>query len=147
MTTTPPSEREFDELLDQLCEERISEEDWQRLVELLGGHHVLRVGEAHRRRYLDYIELHAALWSGGAARPHVSLPFPATQAPQEPPATPASPVLGFLGNMGRDGWPNILVNSISSYATLFSALAALFFVALILAAVERPDPRLPLSAY
>ena len=61
--TTSQSDQEFDDLLDQLCKGLLSDPEWQRLVELLGQ------SETHRQRYLNYIELHASLWSGGAVRP------------------------------------------------------------------------------
>ena len=91
--TTSQSDQEFDDLLDQLCEGLLSDPEWQRLVELLGQ------SETHRQRYLNYIELHASLWSGGAVRPALSLPLPTAETPLKPPAAPTSPVLGFLGSL------------------------------------------------
>ncbi len=74
--STPQSDQEFDDLLNQLCEEQLSERGWQRLGELLGQ------SQVHRRRYLDYLELHASLWSGGAGKPPVSLPPLVAQVPK-----------------------------------------------------------------
>ena len=51
--------QELDLLLEQLCEDRLDEQAGQRLVELLDG------SPACRRRYLDTLELHAALWTTG----------------------------------------------------------------------------------
>jgi hypothetical protein len=132
--TKPQNEQEFDDLLNQLCEEQLSERGWQRLVELLG-----QSGD-HRRRYLDYVELHASLWSGGVARPSLSLPLPEALAPQKSPAARASPVLGFLGNLGRDDWPASLGPAISGYLTFFAALIAIFVTALFFAPMARFDP-------
>lgn len=117
--STPQSDQEFDDLLNQLCEEQLSERGWQRLGELLGQ------SQVHRRRYLDYLELHASLWSGGAGKPPVSLPPLVAQVPQKSPAAPASPVLGFLGNLGRGGW-----GSISANLMTFAALIAIFVTVL-----------------
>jgi hypothetical protein len=132
--TMPQPDREFDDLLDQLCEDLLSDQGWQRLLELLGQ------SDSNRRRYLDYMELHASLWSGGALRPLVG-ELPA--ADEELLASlcggrscgTTSPVLGFLGGIGRSGWRRL-----GMYATLFAALAALLVISVIIVFARRTGP-------
>lgn len=50
----------LDELLEKLCEDRLNETEQQDLVRLLTQ------SEENRARYLDYVELHAALWAGSS---------------------------------------------------------------------------------
>ncbi len=59
--------REFEALLEGVCEDTLEAEGIERLNELMDS------GEEYRRRYLEYMELHAALWSG-AGRLHLPLP-------------------------------------------------------------------------
>jgi hypothetical protein len=59
--------REFEALLEELCEDTLEAEDVERLNEFLDS------GDEYRRRYLEYMELHAALWSG-SGRQHLPLP-------------------------------------------------------------------------
>jgi hypothetical protein len=150
--TMPEHDREFDILLDRLCEDLLSDQEWQQIVDLLTH------SESCRRRYLDYMELHATLWSGVAVRAGKGDSHLLCEAREGPRGTcvptgrqkvavtfsdPAdcgdrklvpggrSPVLGFLSDVDGTGW-----SSVSALAMLFSALAALLMVAVIVAVAQ-----------
>ncbi len=84
--------QELDLLLEQLCEELLEERAEKRLVELLDE------SEVCRRRYLDTLELHAALWTAGGAGAATSQVLPAvgrtgTGSPNPERSIPGAPVL------------------------------------------------------
>ena len=119
MQADPALTREFDALLEKMCEQQLNAVEQQQLEDFL------RLGEAWQQRYLSYVDLHTTLWlvEGNAST---------LAAPQEktlkdmlalvPGIAPASsttseessdwtssrkreqelPTLGFLGGMIRD---------------------------------------------
>jgi hypothetical protein len=113
------SAREFDALLEKMCEQQLTDLEQQRLEDFL------RLGETWQQRYLSYVNLHATLWLVEGNASTLSAPqdktlknmlalvsgiAPATSTASEESSGWATtskreraiPTLGFLGGMIRD---------------------------------------------
>jgi ferric-dicitrate binding protein FerR (iron transport regulator) len=85
--------REFDALLEKLCEQQITDAEREELENLL------RQGEPWRERYLNYMDLHATLLLVGND-PASLKPRDQQVAAMAPTPVPTLPIWGFSGSWG-----------------------------------------------
>ena len=131
--------RSFANLLIGLCDGELDPLQRERLVEILRGN-----AEARAVVHPPHDAARAAGSGNGYAHGRIGRPGPPAALPPQPTTTPVSsgkgrgegqprsPVLGFLGDIGGQGW-----GFVSDHTTLFSALAALIFVAVMTALAVR----------